>query len=378
MTNGIKERRDRKDLDHKPAIHRAIRPGGRVETGIESIAVETDMSATYVGRMAEDDPVLGFLQHDIQEQIDGATENSTYRVFKLNGSNDVYMYEDRLTGKKLIGKFFLTATKNDAAKADSHLTREFDSLCEMRDSGLTGSPHHVVKPLGLSHSLNELLVTECFEGKLLSQVILDAIQSGDPGELYAKLTALAYFLSEFHNRTATGLGVDFNQDCDYLDIVIGRLLAISALAADEAAELYVFRDRWRNQPRMWQDQQVIVHGDATPENFMFGPGLEVMTFDLERSKRADRVFDIGRIAGELKHFFMRASGNKDAAEPFIGHFLWEYACHFPDRDGAFASITGRMPFYMGITLLRIARNSWVEAGHRDQLLSEAKASLRNA
>ena len=121
----------------------------------------------------------------------------------------------------------------------------------------------------------------------------------------------------------------------------------------------------------------MVHGDATPENFMFGSGLEVMTFDLERSKRADRVFDIGRIAGELKHFFMWKSANKDAAEPFIGHFLWEYACHFPDRDGAFAAITGRTPFYMGITLLRIARNSWVEPGHREQLLSEAKACLRS-
>lgn len=377
MTNGTMQRRDRKDPQHKPAMHRAIRPGGRFATGIGTITVQAAMSATYMGRMAKDNPVLDFLQHDIQEQIDGATETSTYRVFKLNGSNDVYMYEDRATGKKLIGKFFLTATKNDAAKAVSHLTREVNSLCEMRDSGLTASPHQVVKPLGVKHSLNELLVTECFEGRLLSEVILDAIQSGDHAELYAKLTALAYFLSEFHKRTATGLGVDFNQDCDYLDIVIGRLLAISALAADQAAELYVFRDRWRKQPRMWQDQQVIVHGDATPENFMFGPGLEVMTFDLERSKRADRVFDIGRIAGELKHFFMRASGNKDAAEPFIGHFLWEYACHFPDRDGAFASITGRTPFYMGITLLRIARNSWVEPGHREQLLSEAKACLRS-
>jgi aminoglycoside phosphotransferase (APT) family kinase protein len=126
---------------------------------------------------------------------------------------------------------------------------------------------------------------------------------------------------------------------------------------------------------MWQDQQVFVHGDATPDNFMFGRGLEVMTFDLERSKRADRVFDTGRIAGELKHFFMRATGDANAADPFIGHFLWEYACHFPDRDSAFASISGRNPFHVGITLLRIARNTWVDAEHRERLLDEAKACL---
>ncbi len=64
------------------------------------------MNATYVGRLEKDDPVLSFLQHDLQQEIEGATDTSSYRVFKLNGTNDVYMYEDRATGKKLIGKFF--------------------------------------------------------------------------------------------------------------------------------------------------------------------------------------------------------------------------------------------------------------------------------
>jgi aminoglycoside phosphotransferase (APT) family kinase protein len=162
-----------------------------------------------------------------------------------------------------------------------------------------------------------------------------------------------------------------------MDTLISRLLVIKAISVNEVAEWYGLRDQWRSLPKMWQDQQVYVHGDATPENFMFGSGLDVMTFDLERSKRADRVFDTGRIAGELKHFFMWATGNKYAAEPFIGHFLWEYACHFPDRNSAFASITGRTPFYMGLTLLRIARNSWVDHDHRHQLISEARACLRS-
>src|ERR1039457_4730280 len=58
-------------------------------------------------------------------------------------------------------------------------------------------------------------------------------------------------------------------------------------------------------------------------------GLSVIAIDLERMKCADRVFDLGRIAGELQHYFLQATGNKHSAEPFIGHFLWEYACHFP-------------------------------------------------
>jgi aminoglycoside phosphotransferase (APT) family kinase protein len=335
------------------------------------------MNKTYVGRLDKDDPVLSFLHHELQKEIAGATDTSSYRVFKLNGTNDVYLYEDRTTGKKVIGKFFRTSTQHDGTKAHSRLRHEFDSLCRMRDTGMTGSPHNVVKPLGVNHSLNDLLITECVEGKLLSEIILDAIRTGDSDELYAKLTALAYFLSQFHNRTAIDVRVDFDQDCNYMDTLIARLIAIRAIRKSEAGDWYVLRDHWRNQPRMWQDQQVYVHGDATPENFIFGCGLDVMTFDLERCKRADRVFDTGRIAGELKHFFMRTTGDRHAGEEFIGHFLWEYACHFPDRHSAFAAITSRTPFYMGLTLMRIARNSWVEPGHRHLLLSEAKACLRS-
>jgi aminoglycoside phosphotransferase (APT) family kinase protein len=144
----------------------------------------------------------------------------------------------------------------------------------------------------------------------------------------------------------------------------------------EADELYWLRDLWREKPRMWEDNQVIVHGDATPSNLLFGQGLNVIAIDLERMKRADRVFDLGRIAGELQHYFLQATGNKGEAEPFIGHFLWEYACHFPNRDRAFRSITGRLPFQMALTLLRIARNSWVSAPQRRRLVESAKTILR--
>jgi len=334
------------------------------------------MNRMYLGQLPESDPLHGYLQYDIQPRINGSSNNANYRVFRLNGSNDVYLYEDRYTGAKVVGKFFLSSRKRDTAKAVVHLAREFDSLRRMRDCGLEGYPHHVVRPLGCNSSLNALLVTEYCEGELFSEVILSVIKSGDKGRLYYKLTALAYFLSAFHNRTAIGAGVDFNQDCAYMDRLIKRLLENNVLGWDEAQELYWLRDHWHHQPRMWEDRQVTVHGDATPENFMFGGGLSVVALDLERTKRADRVFDTGRIAGELKHFFMQATGDKNAADPFIGHFLWEYACHFPDREIAFRSISGRTPFYMGITLLRIARNGWIESDYRRRLIDEAKECLR--
>ena len=162
------------------------------------------MNRNYLGKLSEHDPLHAYLQHDIQQQINGASGHATYRVFGLNGSNDVYLYENRDNGAKVIGKFFLSSGKKNAAKAASRLTREFDNLCMMRDYGLTGYPHHVVRPLGRSYAMNALLVTEYSEGELLSDVILEAIRSGDHAKLLHKLTALAYFLSAFHNRTATG------------------------------------------------------------------------------------------------------------------------------------------------------------------------------
>ena len=52
----------------------------------------------------------------------------------------------------------------------------------------------------------------------------------------------------------------------YLDTVAGRLRKAHRVGSHDVDELSRLRDRWRDQPRMWQDQQVWLHGDATPAN----------------------------------------------------------------------------------------------------------------
>jgi aminoglycoside phosphotransferase len=287
----------------------------------------------------------------------------------------VYLYEESHTRLRLVGKFF-SEDGRDGYQATQRMWQEFENLQVLRGYGLAGYPHHVVRPLGANDMLNSLLAEEYSAGTSLSSVINAAIHQARTQYLFSKLTALAYFLASLHNRTANGAGVDFSQDCAYLDRLVRKLRSRRMIGEGDADEFYWLRDRWREKPRMWEDQQVLVHGDATPANFLFGDGLAVTAIDLERMKRADRTFDLGRIAGELQHFYIQATGNKYAAEPFIGHFLWEYACHFPDRERAFRSITGRVPFQMGLTLLRIARNSWIDGHHRQRLIEEAKVTLR--
>ncbi len=326
------------------------------------------------GHLSAHDPLHAYLRHSILPQIGAVKGRTDFRVFSLKDSK-VYLYEESHTRLKLVGKFFADAG-HKREQAQQRMSQEFENLHMLRGYGLAGYPHHVVRPLGTNDSLNSFLAEEYSGGASLSSVIDAAIYRNRTGLLFSKLTALAYFLATLHNRTANGSGVDFHQDCAYLDRLVKKLRGKHTIDTGEADELYWLRDRWRERPRMWEDQQVLVHGDATPANFLFGDGLSVTAIDLERMKRADRVFDLGRIAGELQYFYLRATGNKYDAEPFIGHFLWEYACHFPNRERAFRSITGRIPFHMALTLLRIARNSWVDGFHRQRLVAEAKATLR--
>lgn len=326
------------------------------------------MNKQYLGYLQTEDPLYDYLKYDIQPQLTGFCDAPVYSVSRLNGSNAVYLYEERNTGAKIIGKYFYSEREKNRRIAAQHLEKEYERLETVRGFGFDKPPFYVARPLGKNPELGELLTVECCEGELLSGVISRAIFERDDALLFDRLSLLAYFLAELHNRTAVDLRADFDQACLYMNQVIRQC---SVLEKEEAEAFRSFCRIWHDRPEMWEDCQVLVHGDATPENFMFSQDDTLETFDLERCMYADRIFDVGRIAGELKHFFLMNAGDEFAAEPFIGHFLWEYATRFPDRKSAFYSVTRRVPFYMGVTLLRIARNFWIDRAHRRRLVDEA-------
>lgn len=334
------------------------------------------MTKQYVGHLPYEDPLYNYLQYDIMPQLGGSPDNARYRVFRLSGTSNVYLYEEKYSGKQVVGKFFRPKYASATGRPPHLAEKEFNNLMMARGYGMTTMPHYIVRPLGCNAWLSDLLMIEYCDGELLSNIINAAIFNGESERLFRKLTALAYFMAAFHNRTAKVVPVNFDEDCKYMSRILAKLYSSHIINTDDISEFYWLSDRWHEQPRMWEDQQVLVHGDATPANFLFGRGLDVIAIDMERMKYADRLFDVGRIAGELQHFFMVSTGNKYAAEPFIGHFFWEYSCHFPDRDSAFRSITNRAPFQVALTLLRIARNNWTNHEYRSRLINEAKVTLR--
>ena len=334
------------------------------------------MNTRYIGHLSHDDPLDGYLRFDIAPQTGFHGTPAGFRVFQFEYSRDVYLYEESNRAFKVVGKFHPPERKPRPNQVRPPTEIEYRNLIHLRNLGLDTPPLYVVQPLGYNAYLNNLLVVEYVGGVLLSRVIEEAILQGRRNRLYRKLSALADFLAVLHNRTAGDWTVDFGESCGYMARLIESLRTKRGLGHDQAEELYHLREVWRSRDMMWADHRVIVHGDATPSNFKFGRGRDVLAIDLERMTWSDRVFDLGRLAGELKHFFFRATGDVWAAEPFIGHFLWEYCGHFPDRERTFRSITQRLPFYLGITLLRIARNSWVDWGYRRQLIHESVQVLR--
>jgi Phosphotransferase enzyme family len=336
------------------------------------------MNGNYVGYVAGQDPLHGFLSRIIRDRMGVPEPQPAFRAFRLSGSNEVYAYEEKFSGTKIICKFYGPKFGWDRDKAACVARQEYEGLERLRRYHLVGSPHHVIRPLGVSGDINGVLAVEYVSGEEFSHAIARATRYGDDAHLYWRLKALAYFLATQHNRTANGATVDFDPDCRYFDKVVGRLKNADRIGQWDVDELSWLRDRWRDRPRMWQDRQVWLHGDATPANFLFGDGMDVAAIDLERMKRGDRMFDVGRVAGELQHSFMRAVGDWRRAEPFIGHFLWEYSCHFPDRERTFESITARAPYYMGLNLLRIARNDYIDGDYGGRLVARAKKLLRAA
>jgi len=336
------------------------------------------VNGTYVGYVAGHDPLHRFLSRIIRDELGVHEPQPAFRVFRLSGSNEVYAYEEKFSHVKVICKFYGPRFGTDRNKAAWMARREYEGLETLRRYNLIGSPHHVIRPLDFSRDINGVLAVEYYSGEEFSHAIMCATQHRDDAHLYWRLKALAYFLATQHIRTANGAGVDFNPDCMYLDTVVGRLKKAHRIGQRDIDELSRLRDLWRDRPQMWQDQQVWLHGDATPANFLFGHGMDVAAIDLERMKRGDRMFDVGRVTGELEHAFMSATGDRRRAEPFIEHFLREYSCHFPDHQQMFESVTVRAPYYMALNLLRITRNDYIGWDYGKTLVARAKELLRAA
>ena len=231
----------------------------------------------------------------------------------------------------------------------------------------------VMAPLGNNRELPAMLFTEKAPGQALDYYLARAIFEQQREELFEKLSYLARFFVKLHQGSKTERTVLSEQPQAYLQRLL-NVLSDELLDSYQRATIEQYADGWwHNDSVFATDREVIVHGDATPTNFFFYDN-KVIGIDLEDMKWADRCWDLGFIAAELKHHFMWRMGDGWAAEPFIGHFLWQYVVNYTESQFLY-TITRKLPLYMALGLLRIARNRWLDASYRKSLILEPQQCL---
>lgn len=317
--------------------------------------------------------VCKYLKEEIFPQL-ASPPYGEIEVSELSYKKPVYLFLERRKNIVVVGKCFKVESilLEDAwLEAD----KEYLNLKLLRERfGMGGSTDYVVAPLGRSKELSALLVTEKAPGRTLDYYIARAVHEQQRNELFEKLTHLARFFVKLHQISETDRTVLPDLPQAYMEKLLDHLRK-ELLSPSEGAAIQQYSSRWWDEESILvTDREVIVHGDATPTNFLFYAN-SVVGVDLEEMKWADRCWDLGFMAAELKHHFMWRMGDGWAAEPFIGHFLWEYAVNYGDTR-FFHAVTRKIPLYMALGLLRIARNNWLGEHYRKNLVVEAQQCLR--
>ncbi len=101
---------------------------------------------TYVGCVRRDDRLHEFLSGIVRDQLAVREHEPAFRAFRLDGSNEVYAYEEKHSSAKIICKFYGRRYGWDQDNAARTAHQEYESLQRLRGFDLVGSPHHVIRP----------------------------------------------------------------------------------------------------------------------------------------------------------------------------------------------------------------------------------------
>ena len=317
--------------------------------------------------------ICDYLREEIFPQL-APPPYGEIEMTSLGAQKPVCLFFERNRNIMVVGKLFKWGVVS-LEDAWLEANKEYSNLKLLREQlGMDGDTDYVVAPLGENKELSALLVTERAPGQTLDHFISRAIFEQQRDELLQTLSYLARFFVKLHETGKTERQLSPELPRLYLERLLDSLSS-GSLDPVRRAEIENYAVRWWSEKHVFaSDRETIVHGDATPTNFLFDSG-NVAAIDLESMKWGDRCWDLGFMAAELKHHFMWRTGDGWAAEPFISHFLWQYAVDYGDTQ-FFYVITRKLPLYMVLGLLRIARNLYVGDAHRERLILEAKQCLK--
>ncbi|MDH5202743.1 MAG: aminoglycoside phosphotransferase family protein, partial [Nitrospirota bacterium] len=264
------------------------------------------MNTQYLGKVNYSDPLYEILYSLVCPDI----KDPLFRVKKMS-SHSVYKYTEDKSKIAIIGKFFKI---NDIKQERIlRIKGEYDNLEKIRGYGFTTSPNYVVRPITRDERIGLALIEEFIYGKDLDYYLKGAIYERKSASLMDKLSRLAAFLYVLHKKTEMAHTVELDLVSAYFQKVINKLYTQGILSDCDRKEYFKLKDKWLDRTLLQTAKSVIVHGDATPTNFIFTQMGNIVAIDLERMKNTDRIFDVSMVCGELKHAFLWRTGNPYAS-----------------------------------------------------------------
>ena len=294
---------------------------------------------------------------------DSEVAPDSWQVARL--SRSAYIYRETETSWKVVAKFHAPKTGKDAIH---HAEREYRLTQQTWKDLESDQEVRSVQPLGL---WDGVLFLEFVDGLTLEDKI--AIRRSQPGELLRTIRTVAEFLVKLHgNGFKPKSTSDFGQAADYAYKLVDNLTKHGVLQNRPSVQngLGNLIEKWVTDPLMWDYQPTRNHGDATTSNFIFPPEGGVVAIDWERSERADRAADLGRLMAEVSHSVNQHGGNFAEGLVFADHLATAY-CNELLSNWDKESLVFRARFYQATSTLRIARNGWLSRQDRLALVLQA-------
>lgn len=323
-------------------------------------------------RLSPADPLAQALHDLVGAEARSRLPAGEVLVEPLPSSRRVWRFTFPAGEYTVVGKFF--AAYPPRAAADLSLAREYHHYLQLPALGLANGRGLVPRLLGRLPGLALGLLLEAVPGPDLDQLLLAAAVHHDWEPLGRGLENLARLLALFHSRPVPTNPVSPAPALAYLDKLMRQLQSAGLLSPEDHRALTEERAAWERRFSDFSDRQVLLHGDATPTNFLF-PNGRAVALDLERLRVGDRLWDLSWVAGELKHGWGWRTGHPDGAEGAIGHFFRAYLAAVDLEPALTRRLYGLNPFYMALAELRIARNRYLAWEYRRELLAEARRCL---
>ena len=325
-----------------------------------------------MNRLADADPLAQAMRRLVEAEAGFRPPAGEVRVEPLPTSRQVLRFTFPTGDYAVVGKFF--SAYPPRVSSDLSLSREYDHYLRLPALGLGNGGGLVPRLLGRWPERSLGLLLEAVPGPDLDHLLLKACVHGDPAPLFLGLEKLAHLLAFFHSRPVPALPVAPEPALAYLDKVMAQLLEAGLLVRQDCQALEHERAAWEVRWQNFSDRQVLIHGDATPTNFLF-PNGRAVALDLERLRVGDRLWDLSWVGGELKHAWGWRTSDFSGSEAAIRHFFRMYLT----AAGLDPALTRRLfslnPFYMALAELRIARNLYLTWDYRRELVAEARRCL---